>query len=63
MSNLNLRIEKAVNRYCNFTDNDPECLEPKEVRLIADHANCKPKQVFQWLNYWYGDDDDGIDEE
>ena len=53
---VNRRIKKAVYRYCSFTDIDPEDLENKEVRLIADDARCKPKQVFEWLDYWYGDD-------
>ena len=59
---VNRRIKTAVNRYCSVTNIDPEYLERKEVRLIADDARCKPKQVFEWLDYWYGDDD-GMEEE
>lgn len=48
------KIAKAIASYCRTTDTFVEDLRPKEVRLIAESAQCKPKAVFEYIEYWHG---------
>ena len=53
------KIAKAIASYCRATDTFVEDLRPKEVRLIAESAQCKPKRVFEYIEYWHGHDETG----
>mgnify|MGYP003114247686 CR=1 FL=1 len=51
---MQTKIKQAIQSYCNATGIFVEDLQPKEVRLIAESAQCKPKAVFEYIEYWHG---------
>ncbi len=61
--NIDDRIDREVTKYSNFTDTDPTDFTSKEVKLISEYARCSKKDVYVWIEYWYGDGDDDYEDE